>query len=86
MANANGTRVYVLGAGCSIDSVQGYPLAKDFIPALQTYAAKIAGVAECQRIKGAVDDTATLLTQCQTPVCHASTIDQLINRIWVGSI
>jgi hypothetical protein len=81
VADAPKSRVYVLGAGCSYDAEHGYPLAKDFVPALNTYAAKIAGVADCQRIKKAVEDTAKLLTQCQTGACHASTIDQLINLI-----
>jgi hypothetical protein len=75
-------RVYVLGAGCSYDAAHGYPLAKDFVPALNAYAAKISAVPECQRIKQAVEDTAALLTACQTGTCHASTIDQLINLIW----
>jgi hypothetical protein len=57
-------------------------LAKQFVPALEAYSSKIAGLAECQRIKRAVDDTAALLKQCQTPTCHAATIDQLINLIW----
>ena len=66
MADAPESRVYVLGAGCSCDAEHGYPLVKDFFPALNAYAAKIAGVADCQRIKKAVEDTAQLLTQCQT--------------------
>jgi hypothetical protein len=82
MADSTSSRVYVLGAGCSYDTQHGYPLAKDFVAALNAYAAKIGGVTECQRIKGTVEDTAKLLTQCQTGACHASTIDQLINLIW----
>lgn len=81
MAGSTGTRVYVLGAGCSYDPLHGYPLAKDFLPALQSYSAKIASAPDCQRIKKAVDDTAALLMQCQSGACHASTIDQLINLI-----
>jgi len=49
MINAE-TRVYVLGAGCSYDTLHGYPLAKDFAPALQSYSTKIASLTECQRI------------------------------------
>jgi len=82
VTDAPKSRVYVLGAGCSCDAQHGYPLAKDFVPALHDYSVKISGVAERQRIKKAVDDTASLLTQCQTGSCHASTIDQLINLIW----
>ena len=82
MASDTPSRVYVLGAGCSYDSSHGYPLAKDFVPALHSYSTKIANAPECQRIKKAVDNTAELLTQCQTGACHASTIDQLINLIW----
>jgi hypothetical protein len=43
-------RVYVLGAGCSYDQQCGYPLAKQFVAALNAYAARIAGVPECERI------------------------------------
>ncbi|MGA2863049.1 MAG: hypothetical protein ABSF95_01030 [Verrucomicrobiota bacterium] len=82
MAGSSDSRVYVLGAGCSYGEQHGYPLAEHFVSALNAYAAKIAGVPECQRIKSAVQDTATLLTQCQSGACHASTIDQLINLIW----
>jgi len=76
--------VYVLGAGCSYDTTHGYPLAKDFVPALNAYATKLSGAAECQRIRQAVEDTAALLTACQTGACHALTIDQLINLILNG--
>ncbi len=57
------------------------PLAKQFVPDLNAYAAKIAGLANCQRVKMAVEDTAKLLLACQTEDCHASTIDQLVNLI-----
>jgi len=82
MANETQTRVYVLGAGCSYDPQHGYPLAKDFVPVLQSYSAKISSVPECQRITKAVDDTAALLVVCQTAACHASSLDQLVNLIW----
>lgn len=78
---ASKTCVYILGAGCSFNEQHGYPLAAQFVPALNSYAAKISGVAECQRIRIAVEETATLLTQCQSGPCHASTIDQLISLI-----
>jgi hypothetical protein len=81
MAENPQTRVYVLGAGCSYDPQYGYPLANDFVPALQAYSAKIAPIPDCQRIKRAVDDTVALLLQCNTGACHATTIDQLINLI-----
>ena len=59
-------RVYVRGAGCWYDQQCGYPLAKQFAAALNAYAARIAGMPECQRIKKAVEDTVALLTQCQS--------------------
>jgi hypothetical protein len=78
------TRVYVLGAGCSYHQEHGYPLAKNFVPALSAYGASIAGDPACQRIGQAVDATVKLLTACQSGACHASTIDQLINLVLEG--
>jgi hypothetical protein len=80
----SGLRVYVLGAGCSYHEQQGYPLATQFAAALNSYAAKIASVTDCQRIKMAVEDTVKLLNQCQSGPCLASTIDQLINLVLHG--
>ena len=76
-----GTRVYVLGAGCSYDEQHGYPLAGKFIPALDTYAKKIAAQPDCTRIRTAVENTVTLLRKCESGPVHASTIDQLIDLI-----
>ena len=84
MATDKESRVYILGAGCSYHEQHGYPLAKQFVPELTSYAARIAEVAECQRIRKAVEDTVTLLMQCQSGPSHASTIDQLINLILRG--
>lgn len=79
-----GLRVYVLGAGCSYHEQHGYPLATQFVSSLNSYAAKLASIKECQRIKVAVEDTAALLMQCQSGPCHASTIDQLISLVLHG--
>jgi hypothetical protein len=76
-----GIRVYVLGAGCSYHEQHGYPLAKSFLHELSAYASRLASIPECKRIQAAVEDTAKLLSQCQSGSCHASTIDQLINLI-----
>jgi hypothetical protein len=77
MAGGSGLRVYVLGAGCSFDKEHGYPLAKNFIPALSAYGTSISTVKEAAGIKQAVDYTVALLTGCE----DAATIDQLINLI-----
>jgi acyl-CoA hydrolase len=69
------SRVYILGAGCSYHEQYGYPLAKQFIAELNSYAGKIEGIAECQRIKKATEDTVKLFTQGQSGSSHASTID-----------
>jgi hypothetical protein len=81
---AERARVYVLGAGCSYHEQHGYPLAKQFIPALDAYATKIAGDPDCQRIVGAVDSTLKLLAACQSGARHVFTTDQLINLVLGG--
>lgn len=77
-------RVYILGAGCSYDGEHGYPLASQFIGALEKYSARIEGREDCQRIKEAVDDTVGLLKRSGSSSWHASTIDQLIDLVYKG--
>ena len=76
-----GLRVYVLGAGCSYDEQNGYPLAKGFLSELETYAAKIHGRMDCQGIEKSVQQTVGLLKYYKCRQYQASTIDQLINLI-----
>lgn len=81
MPKNSGLRVYVLGAGCSYDEQHGYPLAKGFLSELETYATKIQGRKDCQRIEQSVQQTVELLKHYQSGQYQASTIDQLINLV-----
>jgi hypothetical protein len=82
--NDTGSRVYILGAGCSYDEHNGYPLAKQFTAELSSFAERISQDGECLRIKSAVDATVALLHHCRSGSSHASTIDQLINLVLKG--
>jgi hypothetical protein len=75
------SRVYVLGAGCSYDAKQGYPLANGFCRALSAFTSKISTDPQKQRILRAVQDTIDLLARCQSSTVHAATTDQMVNLI-----
>ena len=75
------SKVYILGAGCSYQGDEGYPLARGFIESLSAFATKISTDASKQRILKAVQETIDLLTRCKSGPAHASTIDQVINLI-----
>src|SRR5689334_22772782 len=70
-----GPTIYILGAGCSYDF--GYPLAKDFVQKLETYAAQIGR--DSQFIKQCAEETVNLMRQ--VPVL---TIDDLVTKIESG--
>jgi hypothetical protein len=77
-------RVYVLGAGCSYDEQQGYPLANGFLSELEIYAAEIRSRKNREQIEKSVQQTVELLKHYQSGQYQVSTIDQLINLILRG--
>lgn len=73
MNQNSGTKVFILGAGCSADC--GYPLGAGFKNALQQFSFQIA--ADCPTIKQAVRDTITLMENLP----DIQTLDQLARHI-----
>lgn len=78
------TQVFILGAGCSFEGDNGYPLAKQFVPSLEAYAQRLEGDQECKRIRDDVQITAQLLRECQGGSLYANTLDQLVDLILRG--
>lgn len=71
--NSNsGTRVYILGAGCS--AKYGYPVSKNFVDELETYSQTLDDKAK--RVKRCVDEAASLMRRGNVP-----TIDDLVSRV-----
>lgn len=68
----NDLKVYVLGAGCSAGC--GYPVANQFVSALEHYSAELA--ADSAKIKACVDSTVKLLRGESV-----QTVDDLVARI-----
>ena len=61
---AKNTKVYILGAGCSVD--YGYPLGNGFRKELETFGNNLKA-SETQQIKQAVENTVQLLTPSGIP-------------------
>ena len=68
----NSKTVYILGAGCSVKC--GYPLAKNFVPAFESFSPSLGGDAE--KLKRAVDETVALMREA-----NVQTVDELMFRI-----
>lgn len=66
------TTVVVLGAGCSVK--YGYPLAKEFVPALESFRASL-GV-DAEKLKNCIGETIQLLRDA-----NAQTVDELVFRL-----
>ena len=73
MNQTSGTRVFILGAGCSADC--SYPLAADFKKALDQFYSHVSD--DCPTIKQAVRDTTTLMESLP----DIQTLDQLARHI-----
>jgi hypothetical protein len=73
MNQTSGTRVFILGAGCSADC--GYPLGAGFKNALDQFRSQISD--DCSTIKQTVCDTITLMESLP----NIQTLDQLARHI-----
>lgn len=71
--------VYILGAGCSAGQPPdgpGYPLAREFVSALEQFGLRLDGKEDCRHLKSCVDGSVALLRQEA-----AQTLDTLAARL-----
>lgn len=72
-------RVYILGAGCSAGQPPdgpGYPMAREFVSALEQFGRNLGDREDCKRLKRCVENSAALLRQEA-----AQTLDMLAARL-----
>lgn len=70
---------YILGAGCSAGQPPespGYPLAREFVTALEDFGNRLDGKLDCNRLKSCIDGSVTLLRREAT-----QTLDALAARL-----